>query len=114
MSRDMFGPDVAASVTPAELRTICDGVRFIEKMRSSPIDKTNIDDNVAALRDIFFKSVVAAHDLPAGTILTRAHLDLKKPGNGIPAAQLDAVIGKTLRRAISRDKPLKFEDIQSS
>ena len=114
MSRDMFGPDVAASVTPAELRMICDGVRFIEKMRSSPIDKANVNGDVAALRDIFFKSVVAAHDLPAGTVLTRAHLDLKKPGNGIPAAQLDAVIGKTLRHAISRDGQLKFEDIQPS
>ena len=114
MSRDMFGPDVAASVTPAELRMICDGVRFIEKMRSSPIDKARINGDVAALRDVFFKSVVAAQDLPAGTVLTRAHLDLKKPGNGIPAAQLDAVIGKTLRHAISRDGQLKFEDIQSS
>lgn len=113
MSRDMFGPDVAASVTPAELQTICDGIRFIEKMRSSPIDKANISGDAAALRDIFFKSVVAAQDLPAGTVLTRAHLDLKKPGNGIPAAQIDAVIGKTLRNAISRDRQLKFEDIQS-
>lgn len=114
MSRDMFGPDVAASVTPVELRMICDGVRFIEKMRGSPIDKANVNGDVAALRDMFFKSVVAAQDLPAGTVLTRAHLDLKKPGNGIPAAQLDAVIGKTLRHAISRDGQLKFEDIQSS
>jgi N-acetylneuraminate synthase len=114
MSRDMFGPDVAASVTPAELRLICDGVRFIEKIQNSPIDKASINGDVAALRDIFFKSVVAAQDLPAGTVLTRAHLDLKKPGNGIPAAQLDAVIGKTLRHAIPRDIQLKFEDIQSS
>lgn len=114
MSRDMFGPDVAASVTPAELRLICDGVRFVENMRGSPIDKARINGDVAALRDVFFKSVVAAQDLPAGTVLTRAHLDLKKPGNGIPAAQLDAVIGKTLRHAISRDGQLKFEDIQSS
>lgn len=114
MSRDMFGPDVAASVTPAELRMICDGVRFIEKMRNSPIDKTSINDGIAALRDVFFKSVVAAQDLTVGTVLTRAHLDLKKPGTGIPAAQLDTVIGKTLRHAVSRDQQLKFEDIQSS
>lgn len=114
MSREMFGPDVAASVTPTELRLICDGVRFIEKIQNSPIDKARINGDVAALRDVFFKSVVAAQDLPAGTVLTRAHLDLKKPGNGIPAAQLDAVIGKTLRHAISRDGQLKFEDIQSS
>jgi N,N'-diacetyllegionaminate synthase len=113
MSRQMFGPDVVASVTPAELRVICDGVRFIERMRNAPLDKTRVDGTVSAMRDIFFKSVVAAHDLAAGTVLTREHLDLKKPGNGIPAAQLDSVIGKTLRKAIGQDEPLKFEDFQS-
>jgi N,N'-diacetyllegionaminate synthase len=113
MSRDMFGPDVAASVTPAELRMICDGIHFIERMRRSPVDKTSIGGGVAEMRGIFFKSVVAARDLPAGTILEREHLALKKPGSGIPAAQLDAVIGKKLMSAVTCDSPLKFEDIQS-
>jgi N,N'-diacetyllegionaminate synthase len=113
MSRQMFGPDVAAPVTPSELRMICDGVRFIERMRYAPLDKTNVDGSIAAMRDIFFKSVVAAHDLAAGTVLMREHLGLKKPGNGIPAAQLQSVIGKTLRTGVGRDEPLKFEDFQS-
>lgn len=113
MSRDMFGPDVAASVTPAELRMICDGVRFNERMRRSPADKSGVDGNVAAMRDIFFKSVVAARDLAAGTLLAREHLALKKPGNGIPAARLDGVIGKKLVSAVSRDQPLKFEDLEN-
>jgi N,N'-diacetyllegionaminate synthase len=114
LSRDMFGPDVAASVTPAELRMICDGVRFTERMRHAPIDKAQVDGSVAGMRDIFFKSVVAARDLPAGTVLARRDLDLKKPGNGIPAAQLDSLVGKTLRQAVGRDSPLKHEDIRPS
>lgn len=113
MSRDMFGPDVVASVTPAELRMICDGVRFIERMRSAPISKENVDSSVGAMRSIFFKSVVAACDLPAGTVLAIEHLDIKKPGNGIPAAKLNSVIGRTLRQAVKRDEPLKQEDFQS-
>jgi N,N'-diacetyllegionaminate synthase len=114
MSREMFGPDVAASVTPPELRQICDGVRFVERMREAPVDKSKLDDSVTGMRAIFFKSIVAARDLPAGTVLAREHLMLKKPGDGIPAAQLDSVIGKTLASAIGRDSPLKFEDLQST
>ena len=113
MSRDMFGPDVAASVTPDELRMICDGVRFIERMQSAPVNKEQIDEGVASMRNIFFKSIVAARDLPAGTVLTAAHLQIKKPGNGIPAARLDSVIGRILRQAVKRDEPLKQEDFQS-
>ena len=36
LSREMFGPDVVASVTTAELRQLVDGVRFIERMRAQP------------------------------------------------------------------------------
>jgi N-acetylneuraminate synthase len=111
LSREMFGPDVVASVTPAELKMICEGVRFTERMRAAPLDKTRVDDSVAGMRAIFFKSVVAAAALPAGTVLTRAHLALKKPGNGIPAAELDRVIGKTLRRAVDRDQALQHKDL---
>jgi N-acetylneuraminate synthase len=39
LSRDMFGPDVIASVTTNELRQLVDGIRFIERMRANPLDK---------------------------------------------------------------------------
>src|SRR5947207_3903509 len=39
MSREMFGPDVKASVTTAELRQLVDGIRFIERMRLNPVSK---------------------------------------------------------------------------
>ena len=87
LSRDMFGPDVVASLTPAELRQLVDGIRFIERMRSHPVDKATAAAELAPLRHIFTKSVVAAADLPAGTVLTREHLAAKKPGTGIPARE---------------------------
>src|SRR5262249_42308906 len=34
LSREMFGPDVVASVTTQELRQLVDGIRFIERMRA--------------------------------------------------------------------------------
>src|SRR5262249_4822376 len=39
LSREMFGPDVPASVTTAELKQLVEGIRFIERMRPSPLDK---------------------------------------------------------------------------
>jgi len=111
MSRDMFGPDVPASVTPTELRLICDGVRFIERMKRTPHDKRQIDKDVSSMREIFFKSVVPLSDLAAGTVLTEELLGLKKPATGIPAAQLRQVIGRRLGRAVRRDTPLKYEDL---
>src|SRR6185503_5299168 len=57
-SREMFGPDVPASITTAELRKLVDGVRFIEKIRANPIDKNIIGESLAPMRDLFTKSVV--------------------------------------------------------
>lgn len=114
MSREMFGPDVVASVTPQELRQIVDGIHFIERMRAAPLDKSTLDPGVAGMRDIFLKSVVAARDLSAGTVVSREDLGLKKPGSGIPAAQVDALVGRRLARDVVRDAALKFEDFTAS
>lgn len=114
LSREMFGPDVAASVTSSELRQLVDGVRFIEKMRASPAEKSALPQSVVGLRDIFMKSVVAAQDLAAGTVLGPEHLTTKKPGTGIPARELNTLFGRRLRRALLRDELLSPVDLQEA
>ncbi len=111
LSRDMFGPDVVASVTPAEMKQLVDGVRFIESMAANPVQKNTVDPSTAPMRQIFFKSIVPLHDMTAGTTLTRDMLGLKKPGTGIPAADLENTIGRTLKRAVFKDTPLQQDDL---
>jgi N,N'-diacetyllegionaminate synthase len=111
LSREMFGPDVKASVTTAELRQLVEGVRFIEKARSSPVDKDRIAAEMAPLRDLFTQSVVAARDLPAGRVLAREDLATKKPGTGIPAARLPELLGRRLRRALTGDDLISEDDL---
>jgi N,N'-diacetyllegionaminate synthase len=112
LSRDMFGPDVVASVTPTELKSLVDGVRFIEKMAAHPVGKQDIDPRTAPMRQIFFKSVVPLKDMAEGSVLSQADLGLKKPGTGIPAAELTSVVGRTLARPVKKDIPLQREDLQ--
>jgi N,N'-diacetyllegionaminate synthase len=111
LSRDMFGPDVVASITPAELKQLVDGVRFIESMAANPVQKNTLDPRTAPMRQIFFKSVVPLTDIAAGTELARDMLGLKKPGTGIPAAELETVIGRILKRDVTRDTPLQQDDL---
>jgi N-acetylneuraminate synthase len=103
-SREMFGPDVPASITTAELRQLVEGIRFIEKMLSCPVDKEDMAREMETLRNTFTKSVVAGQDLPAGTVLEAEHLSLKKPGTGIPAARLPELIGRRLSRPVKADE----------
>ncbi len=102
-SRECFGPDVAASVTTSELKELVEGVRFIERALSHPVDKDAAADGMAELRQMFGKSVVAARSLPAGHRLNAADLAIKKPGTGIPPAEMDRLIGRTLIVAVAAD-----------
>ena len=111
MSREMFGPDVKASVTTSELRQLVDGCRQIEKIIASPVDKTKMAGEMSHLRVLFTKSVVAGAHLPAGTVLAESHLKLKKPGTGMPASQLPDVLGKKLCRDLQVDEFLQFSDL---
>ena len=112
LSREMFGADVSSSLTPEELRELIAGVRFIEAMQQSPVDKDRVAEESRSLRAIFTKSVVAGADLRAGMILAKEHLAAKKPGTGIPAAKLTELIGRRLRRAVRVNELLSEDDIE--
>ena len=111
-SREMFGPDVPASVTTQELAELVRGVRFIERMMRAPVDKEHEAAETAPLRALFTRSLVLARDVEAGTVLTRELLESKKPGSGIPPRDIESVIGRRVRRALQRDELLKSEDLE--
>ena len=111
LSREMFGPDVVASLTTAQLRQLVEGIRFIEKMKAGSVEKDSIACEMAPLRNLFSKSVVARTNLSAGTVLQKEHLAIKKPGTGIPPAGLLRLIGRTLRHSVKTDQPLQESDL---
>ena len=112
LSREMFGPDVVASVTTGELKQLVEGARFIEKMLSNPVDKDETSRQMAPIKQLFTKSVVARVRIPAGTLVGEEHLALKKPGVGLPPLRLSSLIGARARRAIEQDELVSDADFQ--
>jgi N-acetylneuraminate synthase len=110
-SRQMFGPDVPASVTLAELHKLVEGIRFIEKMMANPVDKETIAGEFNELRTMFTKSIVARNNLKAGKILKADDLTLKKPGTGMPAARLPEIVGRRLKRSVAVDTLISEADL---
>lgn len=112
LSRDAFGPDVVASLTPQEIAELVRGVRYIEAMLENPVDKSVPDEQTVSLRAIFMKSLTPARDLAKGTVLERDDLRLKKPGTGIPADAFEKVIGMRLKFDVIKDTPLTWGDLE--
>ena len=110
-SRELFGPDIPASVTTGELRQLVEGVRAIETMRAHPVDKSTPADAVKPLRGIFMKSVVARVDIPANTVIGAEHLAAKKPGSGIPVERMDTLIGMRTRVPVAKDSLISMNEL---
>jgi N,N'-diacetyllegionaminate synthase len=94
MSKEMFGPDVPVSLVSSELAQLVRGARFIEVARSSHVDKDAVVADFLDLRRTFTKSLFAREHIPAGTRIERKHLIAKKPGTGIPAADIEHILGR--------------------
>jgi len=57
------------------------------------------------------KSVVAGRDPGSKTLLTKSDIALKNPGNGIPADQVDTIIGKILVSDLSKDEQISTDHL---
>jgi len=107
----MFGPDTSASLTVEDFRQIAQARDAIARMLAHDVDKDRIAGDLAATRAMFGKSVAVTRDLPAGTVLARDMLTVKKPGTGIPAAEIDSLVGRRLKHDADAQRLLSRDDI---
>ena len=109
--RRMFGPDARASLTVDEIGHMVEGIRFLEKARTSGPDKT-LDEGKRELRRMFGKSLAANRDLSAGHVLTFEDLEGKKPADaGIAVGEVEKVVGRTLSCDKRRWEFLTYGDL---
>jgi N-acetylneuraminate synthase len=112
LSREMFGPDVSASVTTTEFRELVKGVRFVERMTAHPVDKDALAGDLRDIRALFTKSVVARRDMPAGTLITQEDIAFRKPGTGIPEEEADRVLNRKLKVPVAANTQILEEHFE--
>lgn len=107
LDRTLPGPDHAASLEPAEL---ADMMRMIRRVESSLGDgrKRPAASELDTAR-VARKSLVAARDLPAGTVLTAEDVTIMRPGTGLPPMMQQHVVGRTTSRAVASGTLLSLE-----
>lgn len=96
LDKNLPGPDHKASLEPAELKAMVEGIRKIElalgvpEKQPSQIELKN--------RAVARKSIVAAKNIKKGEVLTEANITTKRPGNGLsPMKWLDVIGTKAVR-----------------
>lgn len=102
LDRSMAGPDHKASLEPADLKKMIDGIRNIELAMGDGIKRpvqSELKNKIAAR-----KSIVAAKTIKKGDIYTHENLTSKRPGNGISPMLWDQTIGETAKRDYNADE----------
>ncbi len=108
--RTLPGPDHAASLEPTGLQKLVRDIRQIEMAMGS--GEKSIAPAELPVRARLGKSLVAASDIRAGSIIGSEMLTAKSPGDGISPNQLRQVIGRIARVDIARDSVLPREALE--
>jgi len=103
------GPDQSVSIDFRDLAALVDGIRRIE---ASLGDEKRVHPREEQIRTWAFRSLVTTCEVAAGAALTDDMVWSKRPGTGIPAWQMDKVVGRRTTRAIGRNELLDWSDIE--
>lgn len=109
LDRKLPGPDHKASLEPAELTEMIISIRDVEKAMGDGRKQLT-----AAERDIkkaSRRSIVAARNIPAGTVITGDMLAVKRPGTGLAPKRLDSIIGRKTKVNLRRDELLGLKKL---
>jgi N-acetylneuraminate synthase/N,N'-diacetyllegionaminate synthase len=104
------GPDHAASLDPEQFEAY---VRMAHRARAmlGPRCKRvlQIEQDVRASSR---QSLTTRRALPAGAVVVRDDLTIKRPGVGIAPSRLSTTVGRRLVRSVEADTPLREEDLE--
>lgn len=113
LDRTMEGPDHAASLEPAEFTALVAGIREVEAaLGSNEGGDRTLSQGELINRENLAKSLVAARDLPMGTVVGEADLAVKSPGQGLSPSQMPKLVGRRLKRAMKADDYFFPSDLQ--
>jgi N-acetylneuraminate synthase len=110
LDRTLPGPDHAASLEPEDLKAMVRAIRTVEAaLGQESKQPTPSEANTSAVAR---KSLTAARDLSAGTILTKELIAIQRPGTGLSPAMRDDLVGRALRQSVRAGELLTLEMLQ--
>ena len=110
-SRNMYGSDASNALEPNEFRILATGAKNVWTALQNPIIKDDISD-LMEMRKVFQKSIAVRTSLNLGHVIMESDLIFLKPEIGIPASEINLVIGKRLSRPLPARSVIEPSDLQ--
>ncbi len=107
LDRSLPGPDHGASLEPAELGALVRGVRKVEQALGNGRKEPAASEAETAA--VARRSLVAARDIPLGSVITEEVIAIKRPGTGLQPAVRSLIIGRRAKMEIPSGTLLTLE-----
>ena len=104
-------PDLTSSISINQLKELCKARDDIYKLNNPKYSKNFVSKKLKYVKKIFTKSCALKHDQKKGYILTKKDITFKKPGSGINENNIEQLIGKKLKKNISKNRLIKLSDL---
>lgn len=111
LDKNMAGPDHKASSTPDEFREMVMWVRRSEVMLGSAKKVRQYEEEQMAT--VSRKSLVVAHAIKAGQLISREDLRLMRPGTGVGASSIASIVGRRANKDIDQFQQISWSDLES-
>lgn len=108
--RRQFGVDASSSLTVDEFESLAHFAASKDLILTQG-DKNSVAESLAALRQVFGRSLCVKADKPAGSVLVERDFIMKKPGGGLSWDERKLLIGRELDSEIDAQDPLALRQL---
>ena len=109
LDKRLPGPDQSVSIDFRDLADLVDGIRKVEAAMGST---KQVHPREAQVREWAFRSLVTTRPVAKGEVLTQDAVWSKRPGTGIPAQQMEDVLGRRASRDLPANTMFTWQDLE--
>lgn len=109
LDRNMKGPDHKASMAPQDFKEYVQHIRNTEMLLGDGVKRPTKNEKI--IMEQGRRSILAVRDLKKGTIIEKDMLVYKRPGYGIKPELSYILIGRELKRDLSKDEVIQWKDV---
>jgi sialic acid synthase SpsE len=110
LDRDMPGPDHHYALTPDEFISMGRSIRIVEQSLGDGHKQPTVAEREKA--ELYWRSLHAARDLPAGHMLTPEDIAIVRPNSGLHPRFLEVACGMRLTHPVANGQPLLWDDLK--
>lgn len=109
LDRRQPGPDQSVSIETYQLYELVQAVRRVEEALGA---QKRIHELEKPIRAWAYRSVVSLRPIPKGTKIVEGMIWTKRPGTGIPARQMEQVLGRVAKVEIPKDHLIRWDELE--